>query len=480
MPVRDPITGEVCGAVDISGFRDAAHPHTLTLTATLVVAVEQMLRAREAERRTSIMQAMMRLASRWPADTAIAVDRTGSVIGALHEFGASLTSNAAESTRRALAEAVKNAGASPTELNLPIAGGRAIVYPVRVDGIPVGACLVIPRENQPGRETSRRNEVAGARTRYGFHDLIGTSPELRQAIEIASAAAETELPVLLQGESGTGKELFAQGIHAAGRRSRKPFVVVNCAALPRELVESELFGYVGGAFSGARREGSIGKFEAANGGTIFLDEVAELPATAQAALLRVLQEGEIAPVGSPHTRNADVRVIAATNRDLASAVAEGSFRSDLYYRLNVLGIDLPPLRDRVSDIDELARRFLAEASADLGRPDTVLNNEHFEQLRQHRWPGNVRELKNAMRKVAALGPRVLDQLKGTRPEAPSSPLPSPEPAGLSPRDQLMRAVRGSRTRAEAAKRLGVTRSTLYRRMEKLGLRPERVLREDVD
>lgn len=479
MPVRDPLTGEICGAVDISGFRDAAHPHTLTLTATLVVAVEQMLRAREAERRTAIMQAMMRLASRWPADTAIAVDRSGSVIGALHEFGASLTSNAAESTRRTLAEAVKNAGTAPAEFHLPIAGGRAIVYPVRVDGMPVGACLVIPRDNHPARETSRR-EVTGSRTRYSFHDLIGNSTALRDAIEIASAAAETELPVLLQGESGTGKELFAQGIHAAGRRGRKPFVVVNCAALPRELVESELFGYVGGAFSGARREGSIGKFEAANGGTIFLDEVAELPPSAQAALLRVLQEGEIAPVGSPHTRNADVRVIAATNRELSTAVAAGTFRSDLYYRLNVLGIDLPPLRDRVDDIDELARRFLAEASADLGRPDTVLNTEHYQWLREHSWPGNVRELKNIMHKVAALGPRILDQLIVTRTELPTS-VPAPaQPTGLSPREQLIHAVKGARTMAEAAKRLGVTRSTLYRRMERFGLRPERMLSDNTE
>lgn len=480
MPVRDPLTGEICGAVDISGFRDAAHPHTLTLTATLVVAVEQMLRAREAERRTAIMQAMVRLASRWPADTAVAVDRSGSVIGALHELGASFTgqSAAAESTRRALADAVRNTGHSPTELNLPL--GRGIVYPVRVDGVTVGACLVVPREVPSPRESSRRHDAAARRTRYGFQDLLGQSASLRQAIEIASAAAETELPVLLQGESGTGKELFAQGIHSAGVRSRAPFVVVNCAALPRELVESELFGYVGGAFSGSRREGSVGKFEAAHGGTIFLDEVAELPATAQAALLRVLQEGEITPVGAAHTRLVDVRVIAATNRDLTAWVTAGEFRSDLYYRLNVLGIDLPPLRNRTDDIDALAERFLADASADLGRPATVLTDEHYARLRQHNWPGNVRELKNLMGKVAALGTYVLDNL-GTRHIEPApvrAPTRSDESAGSSPRDQLIQAVRGARTMAEAAQRLGVTRSTLYRRMERLGLRPERVLKED--
>jgi transcriptional regulator with PAS, ATPase and Fis domain len=257
--------------------------------------------------------------------------------------------------------------------------------------------------------------------------------------------------------------------------------VVNCAALPHELVESELFGYVGGAFSGARREGAIGKFEAAHGGPIFLDEVTELPATAQAALLRVLQEGEITPVGSTHTRMVDVRVIAATNRDLSAAVIAGAFRSDLYYRLNVLGIDLPPLRARPEDIEELVERFLGDAAADLGRAVPLLTRRQYSALRRHSWPGNVREIKNLMQRVAALGIGALEALPDGGETGlgrlPPIAAPAELQGPLSPRDQLIDAVRGARTMGEAASRLGITRSTLYRRMERLGLRPERVLRD---
>ncbi len=484
MPVRDPLTGEICGAVDISGFREAAHPHTLTLTATLVVAIEQMLRAREAERRTMVMRRMAELAGRWPGDAALAIDRTGAVIGALHDAQLARYQSAASTlpVRQALIDAMRQyRGGSPSELAVPLGDGtHALVYPVLVHAVPVGACVVVPRST-PARPASRpapRRTGPGA-TRYTFADLAGASAALTDAIAVATSAAATDLPVLLEGESGTGKELFAQGIHAASDRAPAPFIAVNCAALPHELVESELFGYIGGAFSGARREGNSGKFEAATGGTIFLDEVAELPATAQAALLRVLQEGEITPVGSAHSRRVDVRVIAATNSDLGAAVSAGRFRTDLYYRLNVLGITLPPLRDRREDIIELAERFLMESATDLGRPVPRLSNAQLEELRERAWPGNVRELKNLMRRVVALGVGVLHA--GGRPVGdPRTPPRLPHPSGPidSQREALSAAVRQSRTMAEAARTLGITRSTLYRRMEQLGLKPERFLSDE--
>jgi transcriptional regulator with PAS, ATPase and Fis domain len=199
-------------------------------------------------------------------------------------------------------------------------------------------------------------------TRYSFLDLLGQSPARAEACRIAGAAAANTLPVLILGESSVGKELFAQSIHGASERRDRPFVAVNCGALPGELVESELFGYVGGAFSGARREGSPGKFEAADGGTIFLDEIGELPPGAQTALLRVLQEGKITRVGGAQAKPVDVRVIAATNRDLQAALADGSLRRDLYYRLNVITLELPPLRERREDIPLLARHFLETSS----------------------------------------------------------------------------------------------------------------------
>ena len=489
MPVRDPLTGEVCGAVDISGFREAAHPHTLTLTATLVVAIEQMLRAREAERRTLVMRRMAELASRWPGDATLAVDRTGAVFAALHDSHLARYEQALNtpSVREALTDLMlRRRSSGPQELMVPLGDGiSAVVYPVTSQAATVGACLVVPHtapSSSPRSVPQTRRPVAS--TRYTLADLAGDSAALAGAVDIAAAAAETDMPVLIEGESGTGKELLAQGIHAASRRARAPFIAVNCAALPRELVESELFGYVGGAFSGARREGQGGKFEAAGGGTIFLDEVAELPAGAQAALLRVLQEGEITPVGSAQSRRIDVRVIAATNRHLADAVAAGTFRNDLFYRLNVLAITLPPLRERREDIAVLARQFLIDAALELGRPVTTLGPAAIAQLERRQWPGNVRELKNLMRRVAVLGMRALVDDSGDLGTIEPEPLrrPASPPSAILEhrRAELIDAVRGARTMHEAARTLGVTRSTLYRRMEQLGLKPERILSESQD
>ncbi len=227
-----------------------------------------------------------------------------------------------------------------------------------------------------------------------------------ESVRLATAASRTMLPVLLLGESGTGKEVFAQAIHNASGRSARPFVAVNCAALPRELVESELFGYVGGAFTGARREGSAGKFRTAEGGTIFLDEISAMPVGAQAALLRVLrvlrvlQEQELSPVGSSEVRPLDVRVLAATNRDAVEAVRSGVLRADLYHRLNVLAIELPPLRDRRADIPALAAQPLALAAIELERPHLQFHDAVVPALTRQAWPGNVRELKNVIRRDA--------------------------------------------------------------------------------
>jgi transcriptional regulator with PAS, ATPase and Fis domain len=276
--------------------------------------------------------------------------------------------------------------------------------------------------------------------------------------------------------------VFAQAIHHASARRARPFVAVNCAALPRELIESELFGYVGGAFSGARREGASGKFEAADGGTIFLDEIGELSSGAQAALLRVLQEGEITKGGSARSRQVDVRVIAATNRDVEAAVASGRLRADVFHRLNVMPIELAALRERPADIRPLTAHFLREAARELGRPGAALDPAVVASFERHSWPGNVRELKNLVRRLvacAAAFPIRAEELAdaGLRSER-ARPDEQESAARLSTaaERELMDVVARSRTMAEAASRLGVTRSTLYRRMERLGLRPERVLR----
>ena len=232
--------------------------------------------------------------------------------------------------------------------------------------------------------------------------LIGRSPAMQDVYRVMARLMNTDLTVMISGASGTGKELVARALHNFGKRSSGPFVAINMAAIPRELIESELFGHEKGAFTGATERG-IGKFEQAQGGTLFLDEIGDMPSEAQTRLLRVLQEGEFTAVGGRTARRADVRIVAATHQDLRSLINVGRFREDLYYRLNVVPIRLPPLRERIDDIVDLARNFLRLAERE-GLPRKTLSAEGISRLKEHSWPGNVRELENLMRRLAALCP----------------------------------------------------------------------------
>jgi two-component system nitrogen regulation response regulator GlnG len=230
--------------------------------------------------------------------------------------------------------------------------------------------------------------------------LIGRSPAMQEIYRVIARLTQTDLTVMIMGESGTGKELVARALHDYGKRRHGAFVAVNMAAIPKELVESELFGHERGAFTGATNRG-VGRFEQAEGGTLFLDEIGDMPLEAQTRLLRVLQQGEYTTVGGRTPIKTDVRIIAATNRDLRQLISQGLFREDLYYRLNVVPLRLPPLRERVEDIPDLVRHFLRKAE-DEGLPRKTLDNEALDMMRRHRWPGNVRELENLIRRLAVL------------------------------------------------------------------------------
>jgi len=234
-----------------------------------------------------------------------------------------------------------------------------------------------------------------------FGRIIGTSPALRRMLKKVEAVAETPASVLVQGESGVGKELVAHVIHAQSQRADGPLVKVNCASIPKELFESEFFGHVKGAFTGAHRD-RIGRFQLADGGSIFLDEISEIPLELQAKLLRVLQESEFEPVGDDLTRSVDVRIIAATNRDLEQLIVEGKFREDLFYRLSVFPVNVPALRERGEDIVQLAQHFLEQTCKDFGRDVLTLTRLQTANLRSYRWPGNVRELKNVIERAVIL------------------------------------------------------------------------------
>ena len=266
--------------------------------------------------------------------------------------------------------------------------------------------LLVAVKNALALQTLRA-ENAALRKEAGSLDMVGSGPAMQRLFELVRRAAPSEGRVLVTGENGTGKELVARAIHQRSRRSQGPFVKLNCAAVPAELIESELFGHERGAFTGAvaaRR----GKFELADGGTLFLDEVGDMPAAMQAKLLRVLQEGEFERVGGQQTLRCDVRVVAATNKDLAAEVEAGRFREDLYYRLNVVPVHAPPLREHKEDVPELCTRFLAEACDRNGRRPMQLTPEALLALQSHDWPGNVRELRNLVERLVILcdGPAI--------------------------------------------------------------------------
>ena len=326
----------------------------------------------------------------------------------------------------------------------------------------------------------------------GFEDIVGSAPQFRAALAIAAKAARARVPVLLEGESGVGKEVVAEAIHAASPRNRKDMVRVNCGAIPANLVESELFGHEKGAFTGAF-ERKIGRFQEADGGTLFLDEVGEMPLEAQVKLLRVLQSGEIQPLGARHAREVDVRVIAATNKTLLAEVEGGRFREDLYYRLNVVQVTIPPLRERSGDIPSLARHLLQRIAEQPGLKELGITDDALALLGSYDWPGNVRQLQNALFRAAvlcegdALTRADFPQIAQLALGRPSGPAVSPNHSGnsgvtLFTPDGNLRALdeieadvirlaighyRGRMT--EVARRLGIGRSTLYRKLGELGI-----------
>lgn len=322
-------------------------------------------------------------------------------------------------------------------------------------------------------------------SRYTFDQIVGRSGALAEAKRLALRAAQSQASILLLGESGTGKELFAHAIHQSSSRAPGPFVRVNCAAIPPDLLESELFGHDEGAFSGARKGGKPGKLELAHKGTIFLDEVADMPLAMQAKILRAVQEREIERVGGLHTFRVDVRIIAATNADLEQRVAEGRFRADLYYRLNVIAIRLPPLRERLEDIPLLVEHGLARLAEEQGAPPRRLSPGLLELLCRHAWPGNVREMLNLLERLVYTADSSVidvDDLPPGWAHRLGTPAvgPAEQPAAggsalernraEAERVALAGALQQARgNKREAARLLGIHRSTLYDKLAKYGL-----------
>ena len=477
-PVFGPDDG-LLGVLVVSGSSTLVHPHTLFMIASAAKSIEKELRVlrqnRELDLNVGFLDNVIEAASTGllvlDADMRIwRINKKGKRI-----FGARDLEGKPVSVLGNLeidVESVRNAPDSWNNVERTLRIGRRNVH------LLVTAQLVFSRENDflgmvlgfEEQETIRKlaGNLAGSRPYFTFDSLIGSSLPFRKILSLAHKASRNDSTVLLQGETGTGKELFAQAIHNASKRHRGPFVPINCGAIPHELLESELFGYVDGAFTGAAKGGRPGKFEFASGGTLLLDEIGDMPHDMQVKLLRVLQTGEVFRIGSRKPILVDTRIIACTHVNLAKAVSEKRFRQDLYYRLNVFPLVIPPLRERGrEDILALISHFLQRNSTN----PPILSPEAVNACVDHTWPGNVRELENTIQRALHLceGDKIMESCLGLQQQRTPSVV---RPGTLEDMERDMIAATLDSTganMAESARILGVSRATLYRKVKRFEL-----------
>jgi len=495
-PVLSP-SGELLGTITLSGESISSHPHTLGMVMSAAEAVGDQLKGKEAKdsrlRLDSLLSSLMTAIS----DAIVTIDGAGAVT----HINSAAAKLAAVSPHAAIGKSVQRIfpgnpelievlnpakEMSAYEVTTDGRGGRGHLaltpYRLTTAGKVDGAILVLRERKEFLNEV---REISGFHAVFRFDDIIGESPALVGQIALAKIAAQQSSRVLITGETGTGKELFAQAIHNGSPRRNGPFVAVNCAAIPRELLESELFGYKGGAFTGSRKGGQVGKLELADGGTIFLDEVNQMPLDLQSKLLRVLQDSTVTRLGDERPIRVDVRVLTASNEDLYEKSRAGEFRQDLYFRLCVVELCLPPLRERPEDIPRLAATLLEKIAGRLDRAPRGLSGAAIEHLAKHHWPGNIRELENVLemasiicegtqieplhlmyrsRSAIAANQQIEPRKSATMYMSQTPPVRDVE---LEMIRAAMREMNGNV--AEVSRKLGISRSTIYRRMKEHGI-----------
>lgn len=483
--IRDPVHGQILGVVDVSGLSKNYSRHSLSLVVSTATRIESFLAKREWEFRCRLMERSLAQLSTSDGSGAILVDRHGFPIklnenapGLLLSLGCHIDLNAASRF-----EGISSGNAPVDDPSaLPEWMSKEWVEPIFDNGERVGSLVRLPTAARKFRPTKASFPSAlGGEAKSGFPGAKGNSLELQQAIDKATQLAKSRVPILLLGETGVGKEVFAQGIHSLSRVNDGPFVALNCGGLSRELLASELFGHVEGAFTGARRGGVAGKIEAADGGTLFLDELGEMPLELQPHFLRVLEDGQIYRLGDTKPRQVRFRLIAATNRDLRQEVTEGRFRMDLFYRVSVTSIRIPALRDRKGDIRELARTFVQQLSALHEIEEKVLDPAVLDQLEKYGWPGNVRELRNTIEgliltvddeiiRVEDLPPEILSEGGGGCRVSDDVTAVSLSGLARSEFEQICKVLKETSGNATlAAKQLGIAKSTLYLKLKKYSL-----------
>ncbi len=491
-PIRDPLDGAIIGVVDLSGHTNIFRPHNPVFVAALAREIEQALARQQREERTRLLETFIANSPGYTyRDGLVIVDRRGratfvnnmrQISGARAERPA-LVDCGDKILEGPLTDITKAQGSTFPDALL----SACHLNPLRLDGEIRGAALVFPFSASGGR--SARASVPASKPERALDAIIGDCEALREAVDAARRVARSspDISLLIQGETGVGKELFARVVHGEGDRGAAPFVALNCGAITRDLFGSELFGHVGGAFTGAAKEGKVGVFELANGGVLSLDEIGEMPLEIQPFLLRVLEERVIRRIGDARDRPVDVRLIASTNRDLSAEVEEGRFRSDLYYRISAVSIYVPPLRERGDDIPLLIRHFSEKAARQNGRAVIDFTDDAMEALMAYRWPGNVRELRNLMSRFNLLSPtpimrrqdlpREIRGEAGLRPE-PTTPLketaPKPQRLEDAERTAVIEALAAERGNlSKVAQRLGISRPTLYRKLYQYGIHTQR-------
>ena len=492
-PILDE-DGRLTGILEMSGPVEATHQHTLGMVVAAVEAIRQQLRVHLKNRELMLLNEHLRNLFLSVSDGVVVIDARGIIQQVnpvaeklFKEKDGSLVGHALSHhlDRPGPMRDMLQTGRPFSDMEVNIIGRQEPVSCLASaklirddqDAITNGVVFLNPIH----KLNKLVNRFSGAHATFTFEDILGTGEALVRAVQLAAQAASGDSIVLLQGESGTGKEMFAQAIHNQSARREGPFIAVNCGAIPRELIGSELFGYVEGAFTGAHRRGRPGKFELAAGGTLFLDEIGDMPLEQQVSLLRVLQDKAVTRIGGERVLLVDVRIICATNKDLQVEIARGNFRQDLFYRLNVIAITLPPLRAHREDVPMMFRTFYERTCRKLGIPVAKVDPEVLTRLQEYDWPGNVREFQNAVEKLvnspdrAQIGVHNLPEevLGRARPWDPSTVSPSLRErrvrikramADQDRKEILACMARCDGNLSETARTLGISRTSLYRKL----------------
>ncbi|MCJ7691651.1 MAG: sigma-54-dependent Fis family transcriptional regulator, partial [Clostridiaceae bacterium] len=493
-PIKDE-ESRILGVLSITGNFEFVHPHTLGMVVAAAKAIEKEMKLENSNKKLKIVNEQFYQITESISEVIIRIDNQGEITS-MNRFARKLLGYSAKDIHNIhisdvlstnckkdiLGVVNKGKGYQEEEIDFTTKSGTnktciVNVTPVRLfSSSDLGGGVITFKENKA--VLSMINKIVGANARFTFEDIFGKSENISHSIKIATIAAKNDATILLQGESGTGKEMFAQAIHNASRRKDRPFVFLNCGAIPRDLVSSELFGYVEGAFTGAKRGGHPGKFELADGGTIFLDEIGDMPLDVQISLLRVLEERNVVRVGGHDVIPINVRVIAASNKDLKKEVALGKFRSDFFYRINVMPIYINSLRERKEDIKIFIDYFYEKFCESNDKNIKKIHESFYEGMINYNWPGNVRELQNVMQLVlnivennsALTGVNLPSYIREKENVGETSGIKQLLTLEQIEKNTIMQTLIDVNDNMAAASRiLGIGRSTMYRKMEKYKL-----------